>query len=341
MKNFGERSLGMTNNITRILTETVVKNTLKEIEDSPERSIRKLVDMALNFSEGRFRTDFFTIARGMLENEDSPYYDLIRDVLTHVDHERILRFGMNLGFNSCTEGAKRIRRNEETMGFNIPWCVFLHLDQKRILENPGQYSRVFSQGEDLGIYTWILEADGPLAEILPLMKEHGDSAFVLVCGPESVTEDFLDSASQVSHMMPAVLYDEERAEVFDLLRERKLLYAACQFYGDQDAEDILNGDLFYSAEQTHAALTALLPAKECTAVTRTRVAKYVERARNEQLFRTIPWEAWYDNCRVDAIISGDACFVDFDAQGDLYGLRSCPGEASLNVFRNDLAQILR
>ncbi len=337
--------------ITRILTEAVVKNTLKEIEDSPERSIRRLVDMALNFSEGRFRNDFFKLAQKMLENENSPYYALIRDVVTHVDHERILKFGMNVGFNSCTEGAKTIRANEEKLGFNIPWAVFLHLDRQILLEKPKQYGRVFSEGEALGIYTWVLFEDGPLAEILPLLQEHGDSAFVLVCEPESITEDFLDSAAQIYHIMPIVRYEEEKTAAFDLLRKQRFLYAAYQVYGDQDAEAINNGDLFYSAEQVHAALTALLPSQDSSAEMRMQTAAYVERARNDQFFETIPWEGWYDSCRVDAIISGDSCFADFDAQGNLRvspdGAKKASLNASaaepgaLNVFQNDLVQIFK
>ncbi len=331
----------MANTINRILIEAVVKNTLKEIEDSPERSIRRLVDMALNFSEGRFKNDFFGVAQRMLENENSPYYDLIRDVVTHVDHERILRLGMNIGFNSCTEGAKTIRKNEEALGFNIPWAVFLHLDQQILLEKPELYDHIFSQGEALGIYTWILFEDGPLAEVLPLMKTHEDSAFLLVCEPESVTEDFLDNAAQIYNMMPVVRYDEEKTAAFDLLRKKRYLYAAYQTYGDQDAEMLTNGDLFYSAEQVHAVLTALLPKPDCAQEVRNQAAAYVERARNEQLFGTIPWEAWYDSCRVDAIISGDACFADFDARGNLCGPLNGLQESALNVFQNDLAQILK
>lgn len=49
----------MENKVSRILIETIVKKTLKEIKDSPERSVRNLVDMALNCSEGRFQHRFF------------------------------------------------------------------------------------------------------------------------------------------------------------------------------------------------------------------------------------------------------------------------------------------
>ena len=45
----------MENSVSRILIETTVRQTLKGIQEDPERSIRNLVDMALQFSEGRFQ----------------------------------------------------------------------------------------------------------------------------------------------------------------------------------------------------------------------------------------------------------------------------------------------
>ena len=92
----------MGNDTSRILIETIVRKTLREIKASPGRSTRNLIDMALNFSEGRFQRNFFEAAQTMLTNEKSPYYELIRDTVAHVDCERLLRFGMNVGYHGCT-----------------------------------------------------------------------------------------------------------------------------------------------------------------------------------------------------------------------------------------------
>lgn len=75
--------------MSRLLVETVVKKSLKGIKDSPERGIRNLVDMALQFSEGRFQKNFFTMAQIMLQNENSAYYDLVRETVTHTDTDRL------------------------------------------------------------------------------------------------------------------------------------------------------------------------------------------------------------------------------------------------------------
>lgn len=46
------------NTLKRTLIETFVRKTLRDIKDSPERGIRNLVDMALNFSKGGFKRGF-------------------------------------------------------------------------------------------------------------------------------------------------------------------------------------------------------------------------------------------------------------------------------------------
>jgi len=71
----------MEKSMARMLVETVVKKALKSIQDDPERGIRNLVDMGLQFSEGRFQKNFFTVAQTMLQNENSAYYSLVRNMV--------------------------------------------------------------------------------------------------------------------------------------------------------------------------------------------------------------------------------------------------------------------
>ena len=113
----------METTMSRLLIEATVRQTLKGLQEDPKRSVRNILDMALQFSRGRFQSRFFETARTMLENENSAYYTLVQDAAAHIETEHLVRFGMNLGYNSCTWGARRIRANEEKLGFNIPWAV--------------------------------------------------------------------------------------------------------------------------------------------------------------------------------------------------------------------------
>lgn len=167
----------MENSMSRMLVGSVVKRTLKDIKENPERSVRNLVDMALRFSEGRFQQDFFSTAQTMLQNENSAYYKLVRDVVSYADPDRLYTFGMNLGYNGCTEGAQRIRENEKRLECNIPWIVSLQIDAGHFEEKELQYQAAIHDGEKLGIYSWMLFCSEEPQKALTLVREHADSAF--------------------------------------------------------------------------------------------------------------------------------------------------------------------
>lgn len=67
------------------------------------------------------------MARTMLNNDNSPYYPLIEDTLRHMDKEKLIEFGMNLGYNGCTQGAHIVRKIKRTENINVPWLFFLNI----------------------------------------------------------------------------------------------------------------------------------------------------------------------------------------------------------------------
>ena len=133
----------------QILIETIVRKAIRDIQDSPKRNTRNLVDMALNFSEGRFQSRFFEMAQSMLQDENSAYYRLIPDMAVNVDTEKIIHFGINLGYNSCTAGAKKIRALEKKEKFNIPWCISLIISETEYEKHEKEYLRVLEHGKRL------------------------------------------------------------------------------------------------------------------------------------------------------------------------------------------------
>ena len=64
-----EVSFEMENSMSKLLVGSIVKRTLKEMNEDPDRGIWNLVDMALQFSDGRFQEDFFTTTQTMEAGE--------------------------------------------------------------------------------------------------------------------------------------------------------------------------------------------------------------------------------------------------------------------------------
>lgn len=123
----------MNHNFSRIVIETIVRKAITDIQDTPKRSTRNLVDMALNFAEGRFQNRFFQTAQTMLKDENSSYYKLVTDMIPNVDTDKIVMFGLNVGYNSCIVGAKKIRTLEKQDKFHIPWSITLVMSGKEYL----------------------------------------------------------------------------------------------------------------------------------------------------------------------------------------------------------------
>lgn len=331
----------MENNTSRIIIETVVKKTLKDIKDSPQRSIRNLVDLALEFSTGRFHRIFFEIAQTMLKNQKSSYYRLIEDIANNVNSEKVLHFGMNLGYNGCTVGAKKIREIEKKEHFNIPWSVSFHLDSQQFNINQIYYQKIISQGEELGIYTWILLPGNQPQKILSLVQQHPNSAFILFCKPKEITQPFLDGLSGLNNLMLVIHYEDGVYDKCNFLRKKKLLYSVYYNYEDCRIESIVNGEIFEKAQLLHPVFTALYADSNYNDSVRNTVYEAVKKARNEQTFHTIAFEMTFDIRKIDQIISNDSCLVSFDSKGNLLPLKKQKTENCFNIFYTDLYNILK
>lgn len=331
----------MEKSMSQIVVGSVVKRHLRDIKEDPERGIRNLVDMALQFSEGRFQKNFFSMAQSMLQNEKSAYYDLLRNTISYADVDRLYTFGMNLGYNGCTVGAQRIRANEKKLNCTIPWTVIMQLDTMRFSEHQQQYQRVIRDGERLGIYTWMLFAGERPLETLPLIKEHEDSAFILFCEPEELSPAVLDSMAEAHNLMLAVRYRDNISDLCAKLREMGVLYSVWYPYGRQDMETVISGDLFCELEQLLPIFTALLPEPECPEGIRCQVSQSVRQARGDQLYHTLLWELQGDNLTVDSIISDDSCAVCFDREGCLCTWSRRVPCLYNNLYQSSLTDILK
>lgn len=328
----------MEHSLSRILIETTVRQTLKGLQGDPKRSTRNLVDMALEFSEGRDQCRFFAEVQAVLRQENSPYYALVQDVVGHVNTEHLVTFGMNLGYNSCTWGAERIRRQEKLLGYHIPWAVLLQMDSSAHGE---QYHRVMEEGEKLGIYTWGVMAKGDPLLLLPLLERHKDSAFFLFCGPGYVTEAFLDAAQEMYNLMPVVNLGEGAERACALLRGRGIPYSVYGCYGRQDVEQIANGEWFSTAQRLHPIFTVLAARPDCPADGRRTVCQAVTEARSGLPYPTVPWELSEDTRKLDEAISPGAIGAAFDRQGNLYTWGGQCAAGYGNLFQDGLSQILK
>ncbi len=329
----------MQKDTTYVLIETMVKIALREICNDPERTTRKLVDMALHFSNGRFQRRFFELAQTSLQKKDSPYYGVVIDIVQHTQPEILLQFGMNVGYNGCTLGAKTIRELEAEKGYNIPWTIFMQLPESFPRHTMDRYQSIITQGEKLGIHTWLLFASGHPHSALHFAAQNQDSAFALFCDPRDITLTFLDCAGELKNLMIVLKMDDNAEAACSLLRAAGLLYSVYSLYSEETAQDILGGSVLAQAEALHPAFTVLLPTVSCPEAVRTEIYEHVLQIREEQTFVSLPLDLYGDCLHIDSIISDDACIAGFDQYGYLNVIHGKQEPSEYNLLHSDLSDI--
>ena len=330
----------MTAKTSRIIIKTFVKTALKDADESPERCTRNLVDMALHFSKGRFQQEFFEAARAMLNNENSPYYPLIEDTLRHMDKDKLIEFGMNLGYNGCTMGAHIVRKLKRTENINVPWLFFLSIDTS-CEDLLSRYQTVFEQGKELGIYTYFLYTDKDPEKLLPLVEHNPDCAMILLCNSTSVTEDFAEAAQTVNNVLIGVEYDDSTDAACLVLRDHRLLYSVYRRYSEKESEEILSGSYARFAEEMHCPFVAVLADRDCDTEIRENVYKAVVGARVAQKYRTIPLDLFYDVEKIGNIISPPSSVIGFRPDGTIYNMDREGKPLTHNIFHESLRDILK
>lgn len=301
------------NTIARTLIQTVVRQKLNAIKSDPERSLRNLVDMGLSFAVGGEQKRFLQQAQHALQDENSAYYRIIYDMALHVDTEHLMGFGMNLGYNSLTAGARTIRRLESECGYDIPWCLTLAIDRKGYTAHESDYTNLIEQGKRLGIYTYLIIAPELPVGLFTLLRQQKDCAFLLFTSPDELTGDVIDIMAQLYHVMPVIRFGDGAEAVCDAMRRREMLYSVFLPYHPEELESISGDGDVLDTEQFHAPLTIFM---SYTAPEKGQSSPFYRRiiaARNDLHTQTIPVDLWEDLRYVDGALSPRASYpVVFD-----------------------------
>ena len=331
----------MTETMNQALIETTVKQAIKRIQDDPERSIRNLVDMGLLFSNGKFQQRFLEVIQQMLQNEQSSYYRLISDLIANVDSKRITTFAINLGYNSCTRGARMIRKIESEQGYNVPWSIFLTIDDRNFRKHEDEYFSLFEQGQSLGVYTWFLFSNQGMESCLKLAEKYIDNAFLIFCHPNDITPALLDEAVELYNIMFVVAYENETDQTCNLLRKRNFLYSIYYSYTEDDMVEILNGNILADIQELHPVFTLFHPSNDCPLPIQQLVYEFVLETRMKQNYITIPFDLIRDMKYIDEIISEDASFIFFDKNGFCFSKLTGFSETTYNFLEYSLVDMLK
>lgn len=226
----------------RIYTLGLTRRAIKDIRRDNFRQVRKYVDLCAFLSKGRGHKLFFERVQHILEKTDSLYYPLIQRGIETIREDAACTFGVNLGIDAMTFGARRMQQRAAAGESLAPWLSVADPAE------PG-LDLLMTHREDKGQYLWVLWArdEAGWQKALTLADRHPKAALALVVPPALLDEALADALTARPNLM--TLLPLECPEVSEalcaatrLLRERRLLYGVTIPLTDDTAPLALQGE---------------------------------------------------------------------------------------------------
>ena len=322
---------------TKVLIETVVERGIKDITDDPKRSLRRIAELGKQFSEGRVQKASFGHITNLLKNDDSPYYKMLEDFLATVDHSCIKTFGLNLGYDSWTYGARQIRRESESRGYMLPWNVFIHYDNDKPGRlNAGDIGRLIKELKPLGTNTYVLiKEHGPAAEpeLLKVISANSECAFFLFVNDGVISAEEAEKIRDLKNVVISVNISAEGAmATCRMLKEMKALYVIHYVYSSDEVDNFTD-EKYIGNWLSYGSAFIFLIQKDSDKGTG---GKFAKNTRMEQEFPILIWDIYADSRLINEMISDMPFIFEIDPDGNVI----YPADTGINILGRDIIPVM-
>ena len=325
--------------VIRAAIQSAVSKGIRDIRRDPNRSIRRLVDLGIQFGKGQYQQTFFSDAQLALRNRHSAYYPLVTSLIRNVDAKTLETFGLNIGYMSWTMGAKAIRTYEKEHGVNVPWTIILRLDQPT--QTPLRLASLVEQGQALGIYTYFVYISSQTANpsaLLSTMEQQTNSAFFVLSADVETNLWMAGQNTLPPNTLMVPLCDSEgETQVGDAFAKLRRLFGFCCVYDANNADQLLSDVFMERMVAQGCPILFYLPAPGCDPETIHRVYTSLLALRGAGRHPLFPIALPEDIRQVDHIISNEQCMLELGADGTV--LRP-EGSASLSVEQLSLEALI-
>lgn len=270
--------------LTRQAIGIAVDKALEDVKGNTRRSIRNLIDLGLLFSQTENQKWFFGTAKQVIENPKNPYKALVSRAVRDIHGETIRRVGLNLGYNSLTYGAKRLRKRQETLDVRLPWM--LEVGDVSGAEFSPNLASCLQQGQDLGIYSYVFQVRSheALAAAVELAVKFEDCFFAFRLSGDMIDDEATELIAQAHNVAVSVDIDapDTRAEgAFRRLRENRCLYGYFLTYQDRDISRVTSPQFVKWGIGVGCLFGAYQAAADATGRARDRTYEFVCKLRGE------------------------------------------------------------
>ncbi len=305
--------------VIRAAILNAVSKGIRDIRRDPNRSIRRLVDLGMQFGRGRYQQTFFTDAHKTLKKRDSAYYALVTSLIRNADPKTLETLGFNVGYMSWTMGAKVIRAYEKREGVNVPWTVLVDLG--RPAGRTPDLAALVEQGQKLGIYTYFLfagEQTADLDSVLQTAERFSGSAFFLLSTDGAMNARLAASDALLCNTLVVPRGgDPSCPEIGGVLAKKKRMFGLNCEYNAVNADTLLSDAFLQNVVEQGYPFLFLISSGDCDEETRARVNAKVLAIRGDGRYPLFPIDLYNDLQQVDHIISDEQCMLVLGADGSV------------------------
>ena len=218
----------------RKMFEAILDSVIKHSNSDRTKAIKQLVDLVKKTMYDIWGSATYEMF-GFSSKPDSKWMKYIDNLLNDVHPNIIKAKALNTSYEAGYRGFRIAQDMKKKHDINIPWIILVDPTSACNLKCTGCWSaeyghliqlsyeeldRIITEGEELGIYAWLMTGGEPLirkADILKLAEAHPYSSFHIFTNGTLIDDAFCEEVVRLGNIAPSISL-EGFEEVNDLRR---------------------------------------------------------------------------------------------------------------------------
>ena len=271
-------SIGEKMSISTTLGKFGIEKSVKYLYKDPENNLRKIMDWADKFAQGKF-VKHRKLIREAIEDPNNPYYHFIRHMIADIDHDVMSTIATNFFINANLVGWDTQEKYRKEYNCNIPWAILLDPTSACNLHCTGCWAAeygnklnlsfdeiddIIRQGKEMGVYMYIYTGGEPMVrkkDLIKLCEKHDDCVFLAFTNGTLIDEAFADEMLRVKNFIPAISLEgneiatdgrrgdgvyQKATKTMELLHSKKLTYGISSCYTSANYDSITSEEYYDS-----------------------------------------------------------------------------------------------
>lgn len=209
-------------NTARAVVSKTLDGVLSYVSKDREKGLLKLVDISQKLMGDKFRVEVFDGARKLIQNPDAKWMQYANKLMDEIDPHVAKMHILNAGYQAGFYGYSKMGEFEKEHGYRLPWIILMDPTSACNQHCTGCWSaeyghkvslsyedldRIVTQGEELGIYFYMMTGGEPLMrkkDIVKLAEKHNKSFFYAFTNGTLVDEAFCQEMQRLGNISLAV-----------------------------------------------------------------------------------------------------------------------------------------